>query len=196
MITKRSSRCAAGFEIADQREQPAPEVAVRRPLELLARAGERLLEAIAIERLQQVVERVDVERASAYWSKAVTKTTSGIRAGAERVDDVEAGGAGHLDVEEHEVRLGPPDGVDRARAVRALGDDLDPVLPASSIRSRSRASGSSSAIRTRVLPIGARSASCDPHRFVTGRRAGERESRSGPRGPGPPSENSRRWPSP
>ena len=51
------------LDVVDEREQPAPEVAGASAFELGARMRERLLETIAAERLEQVVERVHFERA-------------------------------------------------------------------------------------------------------------------------------------
>ena len=44
------------------------------------------------------------------------------------LDDLEAARAGHLDVEEDQVRLQPADGIDRLGPGGALGDDLQPVF--------------------------------------------------------------------
>ena len=61
-MTKRSRRCGVRLEILDELEQAPLEIAVRRPLQLLAGAHERFAEALAVEWLEQVVERMDVER--------------------------------------------------------------------------------------------------------------------------------------
>ena len=52
-------------QVLDQRQQPAAEVAGLVALDLLAGALQRLGEALAVERLQQVVERADLERLAA-----------------------------------------------------------------------------------------------------------------------------------
>ena len=51
------------LEVLHELEQPALEIAVGRTLQMLAGADERFVEALAIERLEQVVEGVDVEGA-------------------------------------------------------------------------------------------------------------------------------------
>ena len=86
------------------------------------------MEALAVERLQQVVERVDVERAQRVVIEGGDEDDERHARRADRLDDVEAGGAGHLHVEEHQVRLQPADGIDRLGAGRALGDDFEPVF--------------------------------------------------------------------
>ena len=48
--------------------------------------------------------------------------------GADRLDDIEAAGAGHLDVEKDEIRTELLDGRNRRYAVAAFMDDLEPVL--------------------------------------------------------------------
>ena len=47
---------------------------------------------------------------------------------ADSLDDIESAGAGHLDVEKHQIGLEAPDGVDRVGTRGTLGDDLEPVL--------------------------------------------------------------------
>ena len=124
-----------------------------RALELLPRARERLAEALAIERLQQVVERVHVERAQRVLvvggdedderQLAPAPTRVDRRRSRWRRASARRGTRG--------PGLSCADGIDRRRAVVALADDLESgSCRASSVRSRSRASGSSSAIRTRV----------------------------------------------
>ena len=49
-------------QVLDEREQPAAEVAGLVALDMAPRALQRLVEALAVERLEQVVERPDLER--------------------------------------------------------------------------------------------------------------------------------------
>ena len=72
-------------------------------LQLLLRAGEGLAEALAVERLEQVVDRVHVERAQRVAVVGGDEDDERHLVGADRVDHVEAVGAGHLHVEEHQV---------------------------------------------------------------------------------------------
>jgi hypothetical protein len=63
---------------------------------------------------------------TAYWSKAVAKTTWGSGLLVEQLlEDGEAIEAGHLDVEEDDVGLVGADEVDGFDAVGALGEDFD-----------------------------------------------------------------------
>ena len=77
-----------------------------------------------------------------------------MRAGPTAVDDVEAAGPGHLDVEKDQIRLA---GVRWRRSLRCRSGhsatSSSQSSRARSVRSRSRASGSSSATRTRTLPF-------------------------------------------
>ncbi len=91
------------LQVLDQLEQAALELAVGRALELLAGPGERFVEALAVERLEQVVEGVDVERAQRVVIEGGDEDDERHPRRADGFDDVEAGGAGHLDVEEHQV---------------------------------------------------------------------------------------------
>ena len=50
-----------GLDVVDEREQTAAEVAGALALQFLPRVLQRLAEALLAERLQQVVERVDLE---------------------------------------------------------------------------------------------------------------------------------------
>ena len=93
--------------------------------DLRARALERFLEARLIERLEQEVERVDLERANRV---SVVRRDEDDRRQARRIeilDDLEAVHARHLHVEEDEVGLRALDRLDGARSVGADGDDLD-----------------------------------------------------------------------
>ena len=82
-------------------------------------------ETIAAERLEQVIERVHFERAQRVLVVGGDEDDRRHPLGADRVDHAEAVDAGHLDVEEDEVRRLVLDGRDRLRAVAALADDFD-----------------------------------------------------------------------
>ena len=99
-----------------------------RALELLAGADERLLEALAVEWLEQVVERVDVEGAQRVVIEGGHEDDERHARGADGLDDLESAGAGHLDVEKDQVRLQASDGVDRLGAGGALGHEFQPVF--------------------------------------------------------------------
>ena len=119
------------------------------------RARERLLEALVVEGLHEVVdggeveglERVLVVRGDEHRGRHVV--------GADGADDVEPRHAGHLHIEEHEVGLQRADGVDRGFAVVRRADDLDVLLVPQQVFERWRASASSSTSSTRNgLPRG------------------------------------------
>ena len=127
-MTKRSRRCGAGSRSLTSCEQPAPKVAVRGTLELLPRSSERLEEAIAIEGLQEIVQRMDVEGLEGVLVEGGHEDEERQLLLAQRGDDVEAVGAGHLNVEKHEIRLASADGIDGRQAVVALADHLESLL--------------------------------------------------------------------
>ena len=95
----------------------------------MTRAGQRLEKPIAVERLQQVVECMDVERLERVLVEGRDEHEERQRFAAEGRDDVEPAGARHLDVEEDEIGLRAADRVDRVEAVLALGDHLESLLP-------------------------------------------------------------------
>ena len=69
--------------------------------------GERLLEPAGVDRLQQVVDRVDLERLDGVFVEGRDEYEHRrlLRAFDEPPRHFESAEAGHLDVEEHEVRL-------------------------------------------------------------------------------------------
>ena len=147
MTTKRSSGCGAGFRSLDEREQPPLEVAAVAPLQLLRARAPAPAEALAVERLQQVVERVDVERPQRVAVEGGDEDDERHPVGADRVDHVEAVAPGICTSRNTRSGLSAAIAAMVSSAVPALGDQIDPrLLAASSIRSRSRASGSSSTI--------------------------------------------------
>jgi hypothetical protein len=89
------------------------------------RAPECLLEPLVVERLHQVVDGREVERLQCITIVGGHEDGCGHLVGADLAHDVEPGLAGHLHVEEHEVRLQRADRVDGRRAVVHAGDDLD-----------------------------------------------------------------------
>ena len=116
------------LQILNELEQASLEISVRAPLELLTGSPERLREPISIERLEQVVERVHVERAQRVVVERRHEDDERHPLRPDGLDDLETVGAGHLHVEKDQVWLKPPDRVDRVSAVRALGDDFEPVF--------------------------------------------------------------------
>ena len=116
------------LEILDELQKPALQIAARSAVHLLTGARDRLPETFAVEGLQQIVQRMDIERAQRVLVVGRHEDDQRHARGADGFDDVEAGRAGHLHVQEHEVRLQPADRLDRLGAVLALGDDLEPVL--------------------------------------------------------------------
>ena len=94
-------------------------------MQLRARAFERLLEARLVERLEEEVERVNLERADRVRVVRGHEDDGRHVVAVEVLDDVEAVHARHLDVEEDEVGLLALDHLDGARAVGAGADDFD-----------------------------------------------------------------------
>ena len=92
------------------------------------RAGQRLAEALAVERLQQVVERVHVERPQRVAVVGGDEHDERHLVGADGVDHVEAVRARHLHVEEHQVGLQRHDRLGAGGAVAGLADDLEARL--------------------------------------------------------------------
>jgi hypothetical protein len=82
-----------------------------------------LPKTLAAERLEQVVDRVHLERAQGEL--VVGGGEDIVRFGAGQFDHLEAIELGHLDVEEHQFRLQLADGLDGLEAIRAFADDLD-----------------------------------------------------------------------
>ena len=111
-----------------------------------ARPGDRLLESGAIEWLQQVVERMDFERAERVMIERGDERDLRHR-GAQRPHDFEPVGLRHLNVEKHKVGMRRANGIDRRTPVAGFANhDHIPASPASSLRMRRLATGSSSTI--------------------------------------------------
>ena len=121
LTTSRSSRCGSGLMSWTSASSRLAEVAGAPPLEMRARVLQRLLEAVAAERLQQVVERVDLERLERVLVVGGDEHDRRHRLGADALDHAEAVAGRHLDVEEHQVRAAaaewpsPPAGRRRTR---------------------------------------------------------------------------------
>ena len=90
-----------------------------------ARALQRFGEALAVERLEQVVERADLERAQRVLIVGGHEDHERHALAADGFDHLEAVHLRHLHVEEHEIRLVIDDRRDGFFAVAALADDLD-----------------------------------------------------------------------
>lgn len=97
-------------------------------VDLRARAGQRIAEAIAIEGLQKIIDRMDVERAERVAVERGHEDHERHAIGSDRVDHVEPRAARHLHVEEDQARAELLDRGDRGAAVGALLDDGDPGL--------------------------------------------------------------------
>ena len=92
----------------------------------LARPLDRLLEPGRLDRLQQIVHRVHLERLDGMPVEGGDEDD--VRRSAvldEPVRHLEAVEAGHLDVEEQDVRRQALDDADRLEAVAGLRDHLD-----------------------------------------------------------------------
>ena len=107
-------------EFADAR----PDGVVAR-LDVAARATQRGVEAFRIERLQQVIHGVHVERLDRVLVVGGDKHHRRHPFGADLSNDLEAGQARHLDVEEDERGLEVEDRAHRGGAVLRVTHDLD-----------------------------------------------------------------------
>ena len=105
--------------------QPLAEVAGAAPLDVAPGVLQRLLEAVAAERLQQVVEGVDLEGLEGVLVVGGHEDHRRHLLGADLLDHAEAVAGRHLHVEEHQIGLLVLDRVDRLLAVGALADQLD-----------------------------------------------------------------------
>ena len=91
-------------EILDEGQQPPAEVAGLVAFDLLARALQRLAEPLAVERLQQVVERAHLERPQRVLIVRGDEDHERHALAADRLDHLEPVHLRHLDVEEHQIR--------------------------------------------------------------------------------------------
>ncbi len=99
-------------------------------LQLSARVAERAAKPVVAERLQEVVDRVDLEGAQRVLVVGRDEDDHRHLVHAHRLDHLEAIELGHLQVEEDQVRADAPHGVHRGAAVRALAHQLDVALVA------------------------------------------------------------------
>ncbi len=102
-----------------------PELAGALTIALMARVIEALLEAIAAERFQQVVERVDFEGLQRVLVVGGDEDDHRHLVGADLLDDPEAVDGGHLDVEEYQFGRELLDGAHGLDAIGALADHFD-----------------------------------------------------------------------
>src|SRR4051812_37675086 len=112
-------------QVADNGGEAPLDLAVAVAIDLLAGARQRLAEALAVERLQQVVERVHVEGAQRVAVVGGDEDHERHLVDAHRLDDVEAVGAGHLHVEENEVGLQRENRFGAGGAVAGLADQFE-----------------------------------------------------------------------
>ena len=151
MTTSRSVSRLILAEVFDQRQQPASEIAGFLALDLLACALQRLAEALAIERLEDVVERADLEGLERVLIVGGHEDDEWHPLAADGLDHVEAVHLRHLHVEEDQIGRVVLNRGDGLFAVAALADHLDVLFAASSVASRSRASGSSSTMSVLIF---------------------------------------------
>src|SRR5690606_1659699 len=108
-------------------EQAQQRGGIRRPAQPLLRARERPLEALLVERLEQVVDGGQVERADGVLVVRGHEDDGGRVLRADRLDDLDPAQLGHRDVEEDEVRTLAPDELDGGPAIAALADERQAV---------------------------------------------------------------------
>ena len=113
------------LEILHHREEPLAEVAGALAFQPLARAIQRAQEPRAVERLQQVVERVDLEGPQRVLVVGRREDHHRDALRREGAYDAKPIHDGNLHVEEHELGLEPLDGRERLGAIRTLPHDLD-----------------------------------------------------------------------
>jgi hypothetical protein len=89
------------------------------------RALDRGAEAMPVDRLEHVVDRMHVERAKCMLVVSGDEDDRGHARDTDRFDDVETADLGHLDVEKNEIGCELRDCVDRRRSITAFTDDLE-----------------------------------------------------------------------
>jgi hypothetical protein len=99
-----------GLQILHHRQQPLAEIAGTLPFQALARALQRAQEPRPVERLQQVVERMDLEGAQRVLVVGGREDDHRQALRRERADDAEAVHDRNLHVEEDQLGLEPLDG--------------------------------------------------------------------------------------
>ena len=87
------------------------------------------MEPLGRDRLQEVVDGVDLEGAQRVAVERRDEDDGRRRSAFQHAQDAEAVEAGHLDVQEQEIRTQVIDRLDCLESVLALRDDLDLVFP-------------------------------------------------------------------
>ena len=124
--TSRSGGCARfRLQILHHGEEAFPEIAGALAFEPIAGTLERAKEPRAVERLQQVVERMDLERLQRVLVVGRREDDERYPVRGQRANHAEAIHDRDLDVEEDQLGLEPLDGRERLRAVGALAHHLD-----------------------------------------------------------------------
>ena len=114
-------------------------------------ALQRLLQAVPVVGLEQIVDRVQVEGPDGVLVECRHEYQQRRGVALELRGDFEAGQSGHLDVEEHDVGRERFDGRGGGEAIGGFAGDLDVGVFASQRRSLSRAGASSSTTSTRIM---------------------------------------------
>ena len=128
--TRKRRRCGRGSASAPgARRATAVEraIAARRRRRARARV-ERRVQPRAVDRLQQVVDRLQLERIDRVLVERRAEDDRGPRP-AKRRRHFESAAAGHLNVEQHQIGRELGDALDRLHAVFGLADDLDICAP-------------------------------------------------------------------
>ena len=108
-------------EVLDERQQPPSEVAGFLAFDLPPRALQGVGEALAIERLEDVVERAHLEGLERVLIVGGHEDHERHALAADRLDDLEAVHVRHLDVEKHQLRRMILDGRHGLLAVASTG---------------------------------------------------------------------------
>ena len=85
-------------------------------------------ESLGAERLQQVIERVNLEGPQGVLVVSRHEDHGRHPVRPERIRQLEPGHARHLDVEEEQIRRGVAEGRDGLRAIRVFAHHLDVLL--------------------------------------------------------------------
>jgi len=114
-----------GCGVGEQGFEAAAEVAGAALADMFGGAGEGDFEAVAVEGFQEIVDGIDAEGIDGEAIVGGGEDDGGALLGGEFLNDLEAVGAGHLDVEEDDVGCVVFDGGEGFGAAAAFTDDFD-----------------------------------------------------------------------
>jgi hypothetical protein len=112
----------------EHRSQPLAKGARLTQLDVRTSASERLLEPLIVERLDEIIQRGELERLQRVLIVRGNKNCRRHRVDTDGTNNVEARRPGHLHVEEHEIRMQRANLLDRSIAIVRGANDLDSLL--------------------------------------------------------------------